>query len=237
MKPGARVTMNRIKTGRIGVSGRVSVARTMMGGRGSELIRAGTQANVTGILVQGKVQRDRLIELEEQMLYLAEVPNSIRFLEFRLEEIAEKIDTINAVAGRVEGLPIQELLARVGTLKGNVGRNVNYEYEDTTLDVVRNEIVDVNARPNFTVRAIANQAPVGGAIPISRIKIPKPKPFCEARDARALENYIFYLEQYFRATNMVSEEAKVTLMTMHLFEAAKLWWRSDMWTCKKDIAR
>ncbi|KAA0060207.1 uncharacterized protein E5676_scaffold767G00920 [Cucumis melo var. makuwa] len=48
-----------------------------------------------------------------------------------------------------------------------------------TLDVVRNEIVDVNARLNLTM-----------------------------------------------ATNTVTEEAKVTLMTMHLSEDAKLWWRS-----------
>ncbi|KAA0046578.1 senescence-specific cysteine protease sag39 [Cucumis melo var. makuwa] len=95
-----------------------------------------------------------------------------------------------------------------------------------TLDVVRNEIADVNARLNLTVRAITNQALAGGAISVSRVKIPEPKPFCGARDARALENYIFDLEQYFRATNIVTEEAKVTLATMHLSEDANLWWRS-----------
>ncbi|KAA0065559.1 uncharacterized protein E5676_scaffold1212G00220 [Cucumis melo var. makuwa] len=76
------------------------------------------------------------------------------------------------------------------------------------------------------MRAIANQSPTGGAIPVSRVKIPEPKPFCGARDAKALENYIFDLDQYFRATNTVTEEAKVTLATMHLSEDAKLWWRS-----------
>ncbi|KAA0046343.1 uncharacterized protein E5676_scaffold426G00500 [Cucumis melo var. makuwa] len=160
-----------------------------------------------------KAQRDRLVELEEQMLYLAEVPDSIRFLESRLEEITEKTDTIDVVAGRVEGLPIQELLARVNTLEGNIRRTVSYEYGDSssgfvahmeerineldssqktlleiinnmsedfraTLDVVRNEIADVNARLNITIRAIANQAPAGGAILVIRVKILEPKPFC-----------------------------------------------------------
>ncbi|KAA0060660.1 reverse transcriptase [Cucumis melo var. makuwa] len=46
---------------------------------------------------------------------------------------------------------------------------------------------------------MTNQAPAGGAISVSR---------------------------YFRATNTVTEEAKVTLATMHLSEDAKLWWRS-----------
>uniref|UniRef100_A0A9I9EAM7 Uncharacterized protein n=1 Tax=Cucumis melo TaxID=3656 RepID=A0A9I9EAM7_CUCME len=56
------------------------------------------------------------------MLYLVEVPDSICFLESRLEEICEKDDTIDAVASHVEGLPIQELLATVNTLEGKVGR-------------------------------------------------------------------------------------------------------------------
>uniref|UniRef100_A0A9I9EMR1 Uncharacterized protein n=1 Tax=Cucumis melo TaxID=3656 RepID=A0A9I9EMR1_CUCME len=67
-----------------------------------------------------------------KMLYLAEVPDSICFLESRLKEIAEKTDTIDAIASRVKGLPIQELLARVDTLEGNIGRIVNYEYRDSS---------------------------------------------------------------------------------------------------------
>ncbi|KAA0035449.1 senescence-specific cysteine protease sag39 [Cucumis melo var. makuwa] len=72
--------------------------------------------------------------------------------------------------------------------------------------------------------------------PVSRIKIFELNPFCGARDAKALENFIFDLEQYFKATNTVTEEAKVTLATMHLAEDAKLWWRSRYSTFKKGIA-
>ncbi|KAA0036510.1 uncharacterized protein E6C27_scaffold17875G00010 [Cucumis melo var. makuwa] len=181
----------------------------------------------------GKAQRDRLVEIEEQMLYLVEVPDSIRYLESRVDEISEKANMIDAVAGRVEGLPIQELLARVDALEENTNarRTINYERGESssgfgahmeervgeidnaqktllemingmsedfrvTLDVVRNEIADVNARLSLTI------------------------------DAKALQNYIFDLEQYFKATNTVAEEAKVTLATMHLSEDAKLWWRS-----------
>lgn len=61
---------------------------------------------------------------------------------------------------------------------------------------------------------------------MGRIKVPEPKPFCGARDAKALENFIFDVEQYYKATNTITEEAKVTLATMHLSEDAKLWWRS-----------
>ncbi|TYK01359.1 uncharacterized protein E5676_scaffold29G00450 [Cucumis melo var. makuwa] len=157
------------------------------------------------------------------MLYLVEVPDSIRYLESRLDKISEKTNTIDAVVGRVEGFPIQELMARVDTLEKNINieRTVNYERGDSstdsiahieeriqeldssqkillemindmsedfraTLDVVKNKIADVNARLSLTIRAMANQAPAGGAIPVSRVKIPEPKPFCGARDAKTL---------------------------------------------------
>ncbi|KAA0042047.1 senescence-specific cysteine protease sag39 [Cucumis melo var. makuwa] len=209
----------------------------------------------------GKAQKDELVKLEEHMLYLVEVSDFIRYLESRLDEISEKTDTIDAVAGHVEGLPIQELLVRVDTLEVNVGRTDNYKYGDSssgfvahmegrvneldsfqktlleminsmsedfraTFDVVSNEIAGVNARLNLMMQAMSNQAPAGGAIPVSRVKIPEPKPFCGERDAKALESYIFDLEQYFKATKTVTEEVKVTLATMHLSEDVKLWWRS-----------
>ncbi|KAA0047605.1 Endo-1,4-beta-xylanase A [Cucumis melo var. makuwa] len=191
----------------------------------------------------GKAQKDRLVELEEQMLYLVKVPHSIRYLESRLNEISEKTDIIDAVAGRVEGLQLQELLARVDTLEENVGRTVNYEYGDSssgfvahmegrvnvldssqktlleminsmledfqaTLDVVRSEIADVNTRLSLTMRAMANQAPIGGAVPVTK---------------------------YFKATNTVTEEAKVTLATMYLCEDAKLWWRNSSQSSPKAV--
>ncbi|KAA0053837.1 uncharacterized protein E5676_scaffold352G007170 [Cucumis melo var. makuwa] len=114
------------------------------------------------------------------MLYLVEVFDSIRFLESRLGEIFEKADIIDVVAGRLKGLLIQKSLARVDTLKGKVGQT------------------DVNTRLNLTMRAMTNQAPTGGAIPVSEVKILEPMPFCGARDAKALENFIFDLEQYFK---------------------------------------
>ncbi|TYK07966.1 uncharacterized protein E5676_scaffold265G00940 [Cucumis melo var. makuwa] len=148
----------------------------------------------------------------------------------RLDEISDKTDTIDAVAGRVKGLPIQELLARVDTLQANVGRTSNDEYVDSssgfvaqmegrvneldssektlldmingmsedfraTLDVVKNGIADVNTKLSLTMRAMANQVSIEGAVPVTK------------------------------ATNTVTDEAKVTLAMMYLREDAKLWWR------------
>ena len=94
------------------------------------------------------------------------------------------------------------------------------------LDVVRVEMADISARVNVTVRAVENQTPTRRTTRPNKVKLLEPKPFSGARDAKALENYIFDIEQFFKATHTETEEEKITVATMHLAEDAKLWWRS-----------
>ena len=57
----------------------------------------------------GKTHNERLVEIKEQMLYLVEVPDSINLLETRLNEISKKVDAIDVMSGRLDGLLIQDL--------------------------------------------------------------------------------------------------------------------------------
>ena len=59
--------------------------------------------------------------------------------------------------------------------------------------------------------------------------MPEPKRYEGARDAKELENFLFDMEQYFRAVRTDSEEDKVAMVAMvamYLAGDAKLWWRS-----------
>ena len=56
-----------------------------------------------------------------------------------------------------------------------------------------------------------SQTPTGGVVQFNKVNVSEPKPFYGVRDAKALENFIFDLEQYFWATNTVAEEVKVTI--------------------------
>lgn len=60
------------------------------------------------------------------------------------------------------------------------------------VDVVKTKIADVNTRVNLTMRAVGNQTLVEGAVQFNRVKVPKPKPFCGALDAKALENSLWF---------------------------------------------
>ena len=92
------------------------------------------------------------------------------------------------------------------------------------LDVVRVKMADISARVNVVVRAVENQTPTRRTTLPNKVKHPKPKSFPGAQDAKALENYIFDLEQYFKATDIETHEEKITVATMYLAEDAKLWW-------------
>ena len=46
--------------------------------------------------------------------------NFIRFLKKWLEEVSKKVDAINAMFGRLDGLPIQDLLTRVDAVESRV---------------------------------------------------------------------------------------------------------------------
>ncbi|KAK3035048.1 hypothetical protein RJ639_034838 [Escallonia herrerae] len=67
--------------------------------------------------------------------------------------------------------------------------------------------------------------PAGGAEHSSRPRVPEPKSYGGARDAKELENFLFDVEQYFRAIRVDSEATKVLMAAMYLVGDAKLWWR------------
>ena len=71
-----------------------------------------------------KSQADRLTLIEEEMLFLKEVPDTIRFLEARVKELSVKVVEIDAMGNRLDGLPIAELMFRVTSLEKK-----SYSYE------------------------------------------------------------------------------------------------------------
>ena len=54
-----------------------------------------------------KSQFERLTEIEEQWLYLREVPDDVRFIQARLEGLDEKVREIDALNARVDRYQLQ----------------------------------------------------------------------------------------------------------------------------------
>ena len=58
-----------------------------------------------------------------------------------------------------------------------------------------------------------------------KVRVPKPKSFNGNRNARELENFLWDMEQYFKAARVPDSE-KVSMNSMYLMGDAKLWWRT-----------
>ena len=61
--------------------------------------------------------------------------------------------------------------------------------------------------------------------PPAKVRVPEPKQFGGARNAKDLENFLWDMEQYFIAARILVGE-QVTMTTMYLSGDAKLWWRT-----------
>ena len=61
----------------------------------------------------------------------------------------------------------------------------------------------------------------------SKLKVPEPKPFGGSRNAKELENFLWDMEQYFKAARVENDE-QVTITSMYLTGDAKLWWRTRL---------
>ncbi|KAL4627839.1 hypothetical protein ACB092_05G194500 [Castanea dentata] len=60
---------------------------------------------------------------------------------------------------------------------------------------------------------------------VTKVKVLEPKPFNGARNAKDLEDFLWDMEQYFKAVRVPSQEM-VTITSMYLPRDTNLWWRT-----------
>lgn len=66
---------------------------------------------------------------------------------------------------------------------------------------------------------------LGSHVPSPSIKVAKPDVYIGNRNATTVENFLFGLEQYFDASGVVDDAAKIRNILAFLREYAQLWWR------------
>ena len=69
-------------------------------------------------------------------------------------------------------------------------------------------------------RAIAQGPTITSVSSPSRIDVPKPKTYSGARNAKELDNFLWSLEQYFKALSIVEDAKKIDAATLYLDNTA-----------------
>ncbi|KAG7029886.1 hypothetical protein SDJN02_08229, partial [Cucurbita argyrosperma subsp. argyrosperma] len=79
----------------------------------------------------GKSQANRLAGIKDQLLCMSEVPDGMGLLDSRMNEISAKADRINEMAGRLEAMPVRELMTRVEVLEDEATTVGGFEHRDS----------------------------------------------------------------------------------------------------------
>ncbi|KAL0354321.1 UNVERIFIED_CONTAM: hypothetical protein Sangu_1013400 [Sesamum angustifolium] len=90
---------------------------------------------------------------------------------------------------------------------------------------MRCEMEHMSIQIGLLQRAVSNVSVVAHDLG-ARLRIPEPKAYSSARDAKEVKNFLYDMEQYFLAANVEDKARKVSTAKMYLMGDAKLWCRT-----------
>ncbi|KAK4397821.1 hypothetical protein Sango_1257600 [Sesamum angolense] len=160
--------------------------------------------------------RNHVAELESQVQLMMELLGQAP--EFPSVALFPLVDTLHS---RVETLQ-----KAVGEWPNMLDKRVTSAIEEASIltDAVDVRVDGVQAEVNLLKRVVGQDE---DRAPMSKVKVPDPKPFGGARSAKELENFLWDMETYFQAAH-IPEVEKVSITSMYLNGDAKLWWRTRL---------
>jgi hypothetical protein len=152
----------------------------------------------------------------------------------RIETLEGRVDGFGGIATRLEER-VHALEHRETSQAGSsTDHTVVIETLQEELVTLRQAMEDMNSRVSVLTCLVALSGNVGDGngghamVTVNetpRVRVPEPRAYGGARDAKELENFLFDMEQYFRAVK-AEDDQKVSMATMYLTGDAKLWWRT-----------
>ncbi|CAL1389990.1 unnamed protein product [Linum trigynum] len=139
---------------------------------------------------------------------------------------------VQGMAGRLTRLEInheglrEELMALIkDTISTSMRTAIEVvkEHVQAELGGVKEEIADLKSEVTLVKRAMASEPVPVQSVP--RADVPRPKNFGGSRNARELENFLWSLEQYFKASDIQEDEVKLCTAPLYLVDVAMVWWR------------
>ena len=153
---------------------------------------------------------------------------------FRVDSLEEKVTPTNSSrpAGSLDSsITHKEASGKEFNELQNTMMKLFNELADefkTTIDVIKEKMDKMNIRIGVTMKVVENVTSGQTHTRPNKLKFPNPRPFKGNWDAKELENFIFDIEQYFKAAGACTEDIKDIVATMHLIDDAKLLWRSKV---------
>ena len=158
--------------------------------------------------------------------------NELRERVTRLEDFVGDPQGDNAVSLSIANEQHTERFLTLQTFVTDLRKEMDDRFvsvmEDLTslTDVMKENFKKLEDEMALLKRAIVTpHCQIEGAT--SKIKVPEPKCFCGSRNSKELENFLWDMDQYFKAARIPVGD-QVTITSMYLSGDAKLWWRTRM---------
>ncbi|KAF2281633.1 hypothetical protein GH714_043937 [Hevea brasiliensis] len=196
--------------------------------------------------------REELGDVETRLakveLHLIEGEQKFEEMDNRLEELDGKVDelqdelrgaldsAVDKLASEGESLRLSYLdnYAALKDENRSLREQVDRVSDENThlreeLDKVLGKLKEVEQQVSLVAIAIvqgggANASGATMAMP-SRVEVPKPSSFKGSRDAKEIDNFLWNMEQYFRALGITDDARKIDHAPLYLADTATVWWR------------
>ncbi|KAF7807841.1 Transposon Tf2-2 polyprotein [Senna tora] len=172
--------------------------------------------------------REALADAEAR---LARVELAIADGEDKFEEVNQRIEELDkgkeelreAMQGALN-LTLDKCLGQVKTLE---------ETFKAEIVALKEELVRVTDELTLCKKVIAQGGNVEVTPTPSKLDIPKPKFYKGARNAKELDNFLWGMEQYFKALGITEDASKIDTATLYLDDTSRMWWRRRQWDVEK----
>ncbi|KAF2298297.1 hypothetical protein GH714_021427 [Hevea brasiliensis] len=182
--------------------------------------------------------REELGDLETRLakieLHLIDGDEKVEELDTRIEELDGGMEEFREEMQGALNQAIDKIMGEGESLKISFSNEVAALREENRflreeLDRVMGKVKDMEEQMSLVRMAILQGSVVGAATtsiaPTARVEVPKPNAFHGGRNAKEIDNFLWSLEQYFRALGITEDARKIDHAPLYLADTAMVWWR------------
>ncbi|KAF7807946.1 Transposon Tf2-2 polyprotein [Senna tora] len=164
--------------------------------------------------------REALADAEARLtrveLAIADGEDKFEEVNQRIEELDKGKEELREAMQGALNLTLDKCLGQVKTLE---------ETFKAEIVALKEELVRVTDELTLCKKVIAQGGHVEVTPTPSKLDIPKPKFYKGARNAKELDNFLWGVEQYFKALGITEDASKIDTTTLYLDDTARMWWR------------
>ncbi|XP_047335495.1 uncharacterized protein LOC124939022 [Impatiens glandulifera] len=219
-----------------------------------------SSTNVTKVLIVKQV--DKVPRRGKSVERSAAMEARVTRLEEGMSEHQEALEVFSTVADRVKALDEEgeklenEIMGILNNSKRSI-RDEVLEMVQVNINDIRNEVLGaVRGEVQDTINAFRREmmgriegvegrigwnggGELRGAAP-HRIDVPKPTSFKGSRSAMEVDDFLWNMERYFKASNILEDHIKLQTAPFFLVNMALLWWRrreADIERARKRLSQ